>query len=75
MMQSYIFIMTKYAVEVWESYRKIVMVEADSEEEAEEFAEDMWIEDEIQFKYPENGFYSGTDFDDSKFICVGEYEE
>lgn len=75
MMQSYIFIMTKYAVEVWESYRKIVMVEADSEEEAEEFAVNMWNQDIIQFKYPENCFYGGTDFDRSDFICVGEWEE
>lgn len=67
--------MTKYAVEVYEVYRKIVPIEADSEEEAEEKAEELWNQDMIEFKYPENSFYGGTDFDNSEFICVGEYEE
>lgn len=39
-MQTYLFIMTKYVVEVYEVYEKDVLVEANTPEESEENGED-----------------------------------
>lgn len=39
-MQAYLFIMTKYIVEVCETYEKNVLIEANTLEEAEENGED-----------------------------------
>lgn len=61
--------MTKYAVEVYEVYKKIVLVEANTEEKAEEKAEELWSTGFVQFDY------DASEFTNPEFICVGEYEE
>lgn len=61
--------MTKYAVEVYEVYKKIVLVEANTEEKAEEKAEELWSTGFVQFDY------DASEFTNPEFICVGEDEE
>ena len=67
--------MTKYAVEVYEVYKKIVPIEADSEKEAEEKARGLWHKDKIKFEYTDGFGCIGRDFSNAEFICAGEWEE
>ena len=68
-MQTYLFIMTKYVVEVYETYEKNVLIEANTPEEAEEKAEELWSTGFIQFDY------DASEFTNPEFICVREEKE
>lgn len=59
--------MTKYVVEIHEALSKVVTIEAESEEDALEIAEQQWKNSEIEL-YPEN-------FDGVEFFVIGKCTE